>query len=396
MNYVKNGLILEDKCIVDQTNKNNYVQLLQSCGFSNCGNYSGYYKNFVKVYAEPENGEWWSDPDTWIIIVDQVFKPEWYLSKKEEYDKNFREEIKTWQKKCVHVGETIDEITTGYHMLKDCHVSCIKNDATVFLAGNTEIEKTCDHVTVECITDKSKIKDTCGQTFVFKMQKLSSIVYAKDETIILNMYDSAVIVHASGHTIIGNAQCSSEIRTMNEYAILRSAVDRAYIGIMQSHAKICSISNYAFINQMIELACVEIMEQHAHIGTMSDHTITKTAAGMSTISCIQDNASLLHACGCMCVDNMYNEAIIEIADEYAVIKYMRDQSEIKIARSKCSILSIENENCRVDTLQDNAMATAIFCKKNIQKIENAAMAIDRKTGKIYKAVSTKKSVKISA
>lgn len=86
---------------------------------------------FVRAELLPKNDEWWTDPDTWEMNVDQDILPEWFENDKEKYIAQFQEAVKDWWKEHVMIDQKIEELSSGYYRLKRCEVKRLLNDVQV-------------------------------------------------------------------------------------------------------------------------------------------------------------------------------------------------------------------------------------------------------------------------
>ena len=101
--------------------------------------YLGASKKFVRLELSPEDGDPFSDVDTWGLKVDQDIKPDWYSD--EEYKPMAVEAVKEWAKTHIFVGVDGLKLHNGTnYYIKDCKAVEICGSASV---------KACDSATVE-------------------------------------------------------------------------------------------------------------------------------------------------------------------------------------------------------------------------------------------------------
>ena len=121
---------------------------------------------FVRAELYPENGDEFSNIDTWCFNVDQDILPDWYV---EEYDKQrMIDAVKEWAKDRIHIGVDGLRISGGDgHRIKDCKNVNICGSATVkYICGNATVEYICGSATVERICDSATVEYICGSATV--------------------------------------------------------------------------------------------------------------------------------------------------------------------------------------------------------------------------------------
>ena len=118
---------------------------------------------FVRAELIPENGDEFSDIDTWRFNVDQDILPDWYV---EEYDKQrMIDAVKEWTKNRIHIGVDGLRISDGDgHRIKDCKNVDIYGNATVeCIYGNATVECIYGNATVENIYGSATVELNCSQ-----------------------------------------------------------------------------------------------------------------------------------------------------------------------------------------------------------------------------------------
>ena len=143
----RSGIILKNKCVVAQGVSDSHSDLLESLKIEDT--YENAMRKFVRAELIPKDGEWWTEPETWIFKVDQDIVPEWFSNDRERYEAEFRADVKDWWKEHVLVDKKIDELSAGYYRLKRCEVKKLLKDVQAML----------DNSTVQAMLDNSLAKD---------------------------------------------------------------------------------------------------------------------------------------------------------------------------------------------------------------------------------------------
>ena len=125
-------------------------------------------RKFVRVELVPPNGEWWTDPETWKINVDQDIVPDWFETDREKYLDEFRKAVKEWWNVHVLVDRKIDELSSGYYRLKRCEVKKLLKDVQVLLENST-VQEMWGNSTVQEMHGSSTVQEMWGNSTVQEM-----------------------------------------------------------------------------------------------------------------------------------------------------------------------------------------------------------------------------------
>jgi len=88
----KSGIILKTRCVIAEGADDSHSNLLEQLNIEDTT--ANAMKKFVRVELLPPNDEWWTDPDTWKINVDQDILPDWYKDDPEKHNAEFRQAVK--------------------------------------------------------------------------------------------------------------------------------------------------------------------------------------------------------------------------------------------------------------------------------------------------------------
>lgn len=123
---LKSGIILKNRVFVPEYDS--HTDMLEELGIED--DYFNAGKTFVRVELSPENGDAFSDIDTWKLNVDQDIVPDRY--DEEAYRPQVVEAVKKWAEGHIHNGVNGLRIDTGRnHYIKDCDNVIIYGNATV-------------------------------------------------------------------------------------------------------------------------------------------------------------------------------------------------------------------------------------------------------------------------
>ena len=152
----KSGIILKTRCVVAQGADDSHTTLLEELNIEDT--IENAMRKFVRVELVPPIREWWTDPDTWKINVDQDITPEWFEADKEKYLDEFRKAVKEWWNVHVLVDQKIEELSSGYYRLKRCEVKKLLKDVQVLLDSST-VQEMLDSSTVQKMWGSSITRD---------------------------------------------------------------------------------------------------------------------------------------------------------------------------------------------------------------------------------------------
>ena len=131
----KSGLILKNKIVIAQGADDCHSNLLDELNIED--NTENAMRRFVRAELVPPNNEWWTDPDTWKINIDQDITPEWFDIDREKYEGDFRIAVKEWWKIHVLIDQKVEELSSGYYRLKRCEVKKLLKDVVTLLDNST-------------------------------------------------------------------------------------------------------------------------------------------------------------------------------------------------------------------------------------------------------------------
>lgn len=145
---------------------------------------------FVRAELLPPNNEWWTEPDTWQVHIDQDITPEWFDTDKEKYYAVFRAAVKEWWSKHVLVDKVIDQLSSGYYRLKRCEVKRLLKDVQVMYDSST-VQVMCGSSTVREMRGSSTVQRMYGSS-IAKNYAIGKIYVSEETNLIVTKHTNKV------------------------------------------------------------------------------------------------------------------------------------------------------------------------------------------------------------
>ena len=186
---LKSAIVLKNRIFVPDYDS--HTKMLEELGIKD--DYLNASKTFVRVELSPQNGDVFSDIDTWGLNVDQDIIPDWF--DKETYKPQIADAVKAWAKDRIHIGVDNLEISAGEsHYIKDCKNVSIYGSATVGNIGGS--------ATVEYIGGSATVENIYGSATVKNIYDSTTVKYIYDSATVENIYGSATVGKAYGSCVI--------------------------------------------------------------------------------------------------------------------------------------------------------------------------------------------------
>ena len=150
---LKSAIILKDRIFMPDYDS--HSKMLEELGITD--DYFNASKVFVRAELSPQNGDVFSDIDSWEFSVDQDITPEWFDEK--DCAERMRKAAKEWANTHIFIGLNGLAISHGENIfIKDCKNVDICGNATVkSICGNATVEYICDSATVKSIYDSATV-----------------------------------------------------------------------------------------------------------------------------------------------------------------------------------------------------------------------------------------------
>lgn len=221
-------------------------------------------KTIVRAELYPEDGDEFSEINTWKFSVNQDILPDWY---DEEHDKQrMIEAVKEWARNRIHTGERHLNISYGGgHRIKDCEnvsvggIARVKSilDSTVkTINGSARVEYIGGNTAVGCIAGNARIKDICDDTGVLFIYEEATIQYIFDNASVEEISSDATVEYIYGNVAIGTISGEAKIEhicdnttvaSVRGESTIKDATDNAIIEEISGEAKIEHILGQATI-----------------------------------------------------------------------------------------------------------------------------------------------------
>lgn len=159
---LKSAIILKDRIFMPDYDS--HSKMLEELKITD--DYINASKVFVRAELVPENGDVFSDIDSWEFSVDQDITPEWFDEK--DCAERMRKAAKEWANTHIFIGQNDLKISHGENIfIKDCKNVDICGNATVEnICGNTTVENICGKATVKNISDNATVENIYGNATV--------------------------------------------------------------------------------------------------------------------------------------------------------------------------------------------------------------------------------------
>ena len=180
---LKSAIVLKNRIFVPDYDS--HTKMLEELGIND--DYLNASKTFVRVELYPQNGDVFSDIDTWGLNVDQDIIPDWF--DKETYKPQIADAVKGWAKDHIHIGIDNLEISAGEnHYIKDC--------TNVNIYGSATVKNIRGSATVEYIYDSATVKNICDSATVENIYDSATVENIYDSATVENICDSATVKKA--------------------------------------------------------------------------------------------------------------------------------------------------------------------------------------------------------
>ena len=216
----RSGIILKNKCVIAQGADDSHSAMLEDLGIKDTAENA--MTKFVRAELLPPDGEWWTNPDTWEVHIDQDILPEWFETDREKHIDDFQSAVKDWWETHVLVDQKIDVLSSGYYRLKRCQVKKLMNDVQVMLGSSTvqvmynssTVQVMYDSSTVQEMYDSSTVQRMLDSSTVQEMYNSSTVQVMYDSSTVQEMYDSSTVQRMLDSSTVQEMYGSSTVQVM--------------------------------------------------------------------------------------------------------------------------------------------------------------------------------------
>ena len=230
----KSGIILKSRSYIAEGYDDSHTNLLEKLNIEDTRENA--MRKFVRVELIPNNNEWWTDPITWKINIDQDILPDWFEEDKEKYLKEFRERVTDWWNKHVFVDKTIKKLESGYYRLKRCKIDRLLNGAEVILNNSTVQTMYEDSIVYE-MYNNSTVQRMHGNSIVYGMYDNSTVQTMYEDSIVYEMYNNSTVQRMHGNSIVYGMYDNSIVQRMYDNSIIVRDLEKNIV-IAESSNKI--------------------------------------------------------------------------------------------------------------------------------------------------------------
>ena len=234
----KSGIIFKGRSVVSPGENDSHSDLLEELGVEDTQ--ANAMTKFVRAELIPPNDEWWTDPDTWEMHVDQDILPDWFDLDRDKYEQEFRDAVKSWWEKHVLVDQKVEELSSGYYRLKRCEVKRLCNDVRVLL----------DESQVGVMRESSQVGVMRGNSQVGEMWESSQVGV---------MWESSQVGVMRGNSQVGEMWESSQVGVMWE---------SSQVGVMRGNSQVGEMWESSQVGVMWESSQVGEMWESSQVGEM--------------------------------------------------------------------------------------------------------------------------------
>jgi hypothetical protein len=229
----KSGIILKNRVFI--ANEDHHSNMLQELGIKD--DYFNATKVFVRAELVPANDEWWTDPDSWRMIVDQDEVPDWFELDRQKFEAEFRAAVKEWWLAHVLVDQKIEELTNGYYRLMRCEVKKLINDVKIAMCNSSQVGEMYDSSQVGEMCNSSQVGKMWGSSQVGKMWGSSQVGEMYDSSQVGEMYDSSQVGEMCNSSQVGEMWGSAIARHYGKRKIFISPECNLAVTVFENPTK---------------------------------------------------------------------------------------------------------------------------------------------------------------
>ena len=292
MCQLKSGILLKDRVFIPDYDS--HEDMLKELKIEDTEDNAK--RLFVRAELIPPNDNVFTPVSKWKYRVDQDILPDWYVPEIDE--KRMRNAVAEWAKEHIHVGEKIEEITSGLHWIKDGTVGTISGSAKVELvSGSAKVVNIFGSAEVEKIFGSAKVVNIFGSAKVEK-------IFGSAE--VEKIFGSAEVVNIFGFAEVEKISGFAKVENICDSAKVVNIFSSAEVGYVYGSAKVGSVYDTATVENICGLATVENICGSAKVGSVYD---------TATVGSVYDTATVMTDS----VSKWYNADAVCIKDEAVLI-----------------------------------------------------------------------------
>lgn len=347
------GIILQNKCVIAQEKDIKYKYLLKSVGIE--GTKENTKSMFVKAVLLPPNDEWWTDPDTWAIRIDQNNTQDWFDADKERYLAEFRAAVKDWWKQHVLVDQVIDKLTSGYYWLKYCTVRELCRGVRVLcddssidklygrideMRGISIVGRMYDNSSVGLMRGSSIVRVMHDNSIVSKMHDNSIVNVMHDHSIVSEMHDNSTVNEMHDHSIVSEMHDNSFVRGLHDNSTVITMYDTSIVSWLNDASIVITMYGGSKVHSMCGTSTVGRMRDASTIGRMCDNSKVDFMSDSSIVSEMYDNSNIGEMRGTSTIITMYGTCTVRLMSDTSTVITMQGNSRILSMRDTSTVRRI--------------------------------------------------------
>ncbi len=262
----KSGIILKNRCAIAQGADESHSALLEALEIKDTAENA--MTKFVRAELLPPDGEWWTDPDTWEVHIDQDILPGWFEADREKYINDFRAAVRDWWEKHVLADKEIDVLGSGYYRLKRCRAGKLMNDVVVLLDSST-VQDMYGSSTVQDMYGSSTVQDMYGSSTVQRMHGSSTVQDMWDGSTVQNMCDSSTVQDMWDSSTVQNMRDSSTVQNMCDSSTVQDMWDSSTVQNMRNSSTVQNMWCSSTVQDMCDSSIIA-RDQNNDIHTAQD------------------------------------------------------------------------------------------------------------------------------
>ena len=228
---LKSAIILKDRIFMP--NYDSHSKMLEELKITD--DYFNASKVFVRAELVPENGDVFSEIDSWEFSVDQDITPGWFDEK--DCAERMRKAVKEWANTHIFIGQNDLKISHGENIfIKDC-----KN---VKICGNATVKYICGNATVDYISGKATVKDICDEATVENICGNATVDYISGKATVKYICGNATVENISGNAKVKYIHGKATVENISDSATVEYIYDKATVKYICGNATVIS-SQYA-------------------------------------------------------------------------------------------------------------------------------------------------------
>lgn len=276
----KSGIILKNKCgISDMGHQDGLLYLLEQLNMEDTE------ENRRTIFVSVDLNLSFTDsfctsPYTYTVNINQRILPDWFKNNEKRYLDEFKDAANQWCSLRIIVNKKIDELNSGYYIIKGGLVKRLAGDVKVILY-NTVVMEITDAATIYEMYGDTTVKQIHKNAIVKKMYNDSVIKTIYNYSIIQEMHDNSIVEKMYDHSMVQEMFANTTIKSMYGNSFVEEMYDYSIIKEMYEHSVVETVYNNAYILKMFDDSTVSFLLGYVE-DMFDDSKIHETISKIST------------------------------------------------------------------------------------------------------------------